>query len=1459
MTTVESSAAQSIESALARIGRAVDPQELERAWCEGLRCHRDRADRDRVLAEAGSRLGVFDNTACEPLRRSWLRQLAEEIRLRADQPLSEPLAAVATTELREAFALAADDLAGLRAATDDGQSLRAYVEHSPASAMRIRDLGRTAERLRGCGALTLVASDDVALSTEFAQALVPRQPLVALVPESMRVSRDVLLAWPAADRELPRLVRSLIAETEPSAEWLDMPAGTGVRRPGVDGVLKCGQGNRYVPSGLSVWELTTQKKDCGTKARSDYDKRVRQLPSAEQSDMTYVAVMCAEWAKKRVFAQERSQGPGFRSVETLDVDDLEAWLECAPLTTVWLREHRGEPVTGIDLLSGWWAKWLDATTTPLDASVVLAGRDPQASALRDRCRQNRGGVITVGGMVHLNEILAFIAAALAPSESSDSPIVDALYVHGPDQAQRLLAVEALTTSGRPSQHALAMTVVVPSAEFAQHMPAGSQHPMIVPVPGSSQADIVLEAVDSEVVASELQEAGLELYAAQELGGLARISLLALWRHLTIAPSLHRPEWATGAIEMSLRRSLLLGGWDENREGDRQIVERFVGQPYEAVTEALSRLDAGDAPMVPTGELWHGVSPEDTWMLVLSHLSPSDITALGEIAHEILTEPDPLWGLAGEDLTRAQIEGVKAKYSPHLRQGIATTLALLGTHPPVLLGDASAASGAAPGIVWQVLRSAGADTTPETWAAVSEVLPLLAEAAPDTVLEGLRTCLSEPHSFARAMFTDRGSEDFLFQASSPHLRILATLEVLAWSPDHLTAVVAVLAELAVIDPGGRYSNRPSESLASIMCPWMPNTSAEAHDRLTAIRMLRRSHGSVAWPLMLSMVPEGHSMQMPASRPRFRGWKQAESGITQREYVQVVTSIAEMLREDVGEDPDRWVDLIERVDDLPEEMRREVLASLSHLAADVDEAFKSQVWPPLRDLVTNHRQYNDAQWALPESELALFDPVLERLRPSEPAISHGDLFSPGLMYIDGVSSLEGWETFQEVVGARQTEAVAAILNDGGVQAVLELSESVESPRPVGAALARCDPTLDMEILEAMEIATEATTQAALGYFAFRFDEFGWEGINRLLTDHGLSPQVVADLHRTAPPIELPWTRVGALGTEVAAEYWARATYYDIGIPDELSQLLEVTRRLREAGRLDLARTLLAARPERHTVQPEFAEEVGAFLEQWIQHPPADPDRSRMTGRQLTTLIKVLDGHREHLGTGRVAVIEWQYYPILRYDPGFHAPNLYRELARDPDLFVWLVEQAYKPANATPGDDQPPSTASQRLMAQNAFQVLRAWPASTFAPGLDDYGGVDSESLNEWVDSARERLSEIHRIDIGDTMIGTALAASPSDPGDEWPGVAVRDLIERLRSNDVDTGLIVAVRNQRGGTSRSPTAGGDQERDLAETHKAQSRRFREWPRTAAIFTSLASSYEHEAGLFDRTAEARRRGLPL
>ena len=159
---------------------------------------------------------------------------------------------------------------------------------------------------------------------------------------------------------------------------------------------------------------------------------------------------------------------------------------------------------------------------------------------------------------------------------------------------------------------------------------------------------------------------------------------------------------------------------------------------------------------------------------------------------------------------------------------------------------------------------------------------------------------------------------------------------------------------------------------------------------------------------------------------------------------------------------------------------------------------------------------------------------------------------------------------------------------------------------------------------------------------------------------------------------------------------------------------------------------------------------------------------------------------------------------------------------------------------------------------MEVLRDWPASQFAPRVDDEGLLDAASLNEWVDGTREKLAAVGRADIGDEMIGAALASSPADANGEWPGEAVRNLLERLQSDNVERGLNIAVHNQRGVTTRSPTDGGEQERQLADSYREQSRRYQQWPRTAAIFSRLAKSYGHEASIHELEAETFRRGLP-
>ena len=733
-----------VNSALERIAEATDFVEFEQAWIHGLRqlSASDGSDcRALLLAEAGRRLSVFDDIKYDIARRHWLDQVVAEVRLRGDSPLERGLAVVATKELREAFAHARPAITDLRAAVNSGESLHEFAIRCPLTANHVRDLGRIAEGLSGSGLLALCSPDNCKLARSLARAMKPPIHLVPTVPESLRVTRDDLLQWAktsGAAKAFPRLIRSLIAETEPSAESVHMPAGTGVASPGWDGVVRCARGNRFVPVGTSMWELTTQQSSTHVKAVEDYTKRVKNSTPDQRCEIAYVSAACAPWTKAQAFESQYSDEGDFSRVSALNVDNLEDWLSCAIAATVWMREQIGKPTVGISLLARWWENWLAATTTPLDERFVLAGREKATTDLRDRCKQHPG-VVTIGGQIHRDEIIAFVAAALVTADAEGMGVGDVLFVDDHDTAQRLFAQEALSIPPGQQSAGPVLTMVVPSVDYAKHLPAGSPHRMIVPIPGSTQTEIVLDPVDSAVVGKHFEDTEVELNAAHRLGGLARMSLMALRRHLSVKPELHMPNWAKGTPGRTIRRSLLLGGWNAAREGDREIVARFACNQYEDVTEALLQLDAGDSPMMLIGESWHAVSPADTWMLLRDQLAPSDLEGFVEIALDVLTDSDPLRELTGEDALRAQIDGTKAKYSSQLKHGIATTLALAGSNPPKPHGETAPNSNFAEGTTRRLLRSAMEDATPSTWIAITDTLPLLAEAAPEAVLDSLRTC------------------------------------------------------------------------------------------------------------------------------------------------------------------------------------------------------------------------------------------------------------------------------------------------------------------------------------------------------------------------------------------------------------------------------------------------------------------------------------------------------------------------------------------------------------------------------------------------------------------------------------------------------------------------------------------------------------------------------------------------
>jgi hypothetical protein len=89
---------------------------------------------------------------------------------------------------------------------------------------------------------------------------------------------------------LPELVRRLIQATADRVGDVRFPSGESIFRPGADGLLQAIGSPPYLPSGVSLWELSVEKHP-HKKAKRDIEKRSEsEAPDAylkyKRSDIT---------------------------------------------------------------------------------------------------------------------------------------------------------------------------------------------------------------------------------------------------------------------------------------------------------------------------------------------------------------------------------------------------------------------------------------------------------------------------------------------------------------------------------------------------------------------------------------------------------------------------------------------------------------------------------------------------------------------------------------------------------------------------------------------------------------------------------------------------------------------------------------------------------------------------------------------------------------------------------------------------------------------------------------------------------------------------------------------------------------------------------------------------------------------------------------------------------------------
>ena len=101
---------------------------------------------------------------------------------------------------------------------------------------------------------------------------------------------------------------------------------------------------------------------------------------------------------------------------------------------------------------------------------------------------------------------------------------------------------------------------------------------------------------------------------------------------------------------------------------------------------------------------------------------------------------------------------------------------------------------------------------------------------------------------------------------------------------------------------------------------------------------------------------------------------------------------------------------------------------------------------------------------------------------------------------------------------------------------------------------------------------------------------------------------------------------------------------------------------------------------------------------------------------------------------------------------------------------------------------------------------------------------------------------------------LAYAPAGTDAIWPHPAVREVIDRLASANLESGIASGVYNSRGVVTKSPYEGGAQERAIAARYRGYADALAITnPQTAGLLRRIAEDYERDAQREDDRAEQR------
>ena len=1243
-------------------------------------------------------------------------------------------------------------------------------------------------------------------------------------PEVLRITALRLKQWGEtrrAEEELPGLVRRLIRTELFAAGFIRAPSVERIIEPGPDiAVNNPARATRHIPGGRSVWEVST-RADVQKKATEDSSRRG--LPTGWQQETTsFVFVTTRSWPGAKEWAFQQQAKHPWRSITVLDATDLQGWIEESLGVQLWLMHRMGLKREGFQWLRTAVQDWSSVADPPPGTALLRSSIDRHFTAWREWLRSPPRNPLTIIGE-SIGEALLF---------------VQALIEHGASQAPRT-PIEGLCVSTEEAVLHLAGSppsdvVVIPENEHVRELAVAHSSVLRVVLPATGQPRVMNPLSVSragitsvrDFLVGEGVDSGQAARLARSSGGSVSVLRRLTHKAGTGAPDFHLPN----RLSPMLAAAGLFGLWDAGSVADRRVVLRLTGQRCDEDLEAAwtELLDLPESPVWMDGDRRGVNSRLDTWQRFTERkITPQALdryvaavgTALGEAP---LDRPGERL-LLHEDYQALRDSQVSGELLRGLAQGLVLLAAFGDRMNQRLVGPPVSAR------VADVVFTALKDMTVNRLRALHTVMPLLAEAAPETFLEAMEADLQRTNSAQRALLNfrrgDGGSESarliYGTDALSYRSSLMRAYETLAWFPEYAEQAIDLLAQLADEEVLDHHGGQPRQSLAEILKPWHCGSVLNAERHCVVLGKLAEEHPEWAFDFVRKCLPADHDIAHAANLPLWRGRPDGANTRRPKEHQMAVhRTAADILVQYAGTSEKTALAAIGSVDDLPEKQAARVWDSVAtwagsencspeagtrlvrHLTAFADGA-----------LIRHSREDNREGARRVLKELSGF-PVT--------APDHW-LFDDDATIREHRPDDSSWEVTEERLERKRRSALQALRDSGGIEAVLSLVPEVRNTRMLGTVASRVLSTDEVHsaVSEALQAGGE-DARSPMRWFIQGLlnavDDVDADALTDVIRSSSFAkrnpdwlPCLLARL-----PLGPGASRADGLSGRELELYWEQ---FDSGrhvIPPERKDWLI-------AGLCSVVRPRAALWALRGNFEGARTESLRLLIDTL---PRSNEQNWGYFEKELVTAIR----KRPDLSPDDAAGMEFMFFDVLEAD---EMPALAEAVARDPS---WLREALMMCWRRRDHADDPPewkerAESAPEWLRRRIYRLLKWLPR---LPGTTS-SGYDVKQGLAWTTAVLSFAEEHDRREVAESLLGQAFG-SAGFRQDGTPTDELIELLEQVMCSRIEQGVAITVGNQLGATWLPKDDAGRPYRARAEFYRELETRYRDSaPRTARVMRLL------------------------